>query len=92
MKFRLSIEISIDLQKMNKISPFVKKMCMFEEGHYQDWMEANTRHCRETEQNDTVFIFTTEKSNFVTFKQLIYQSKRKEVIFNMKESELKKMQ
>ena len=86
------MKISIDLQKMNKISPFVKKICVFEEGHSQDWMEANTRHCRETEQNDTVFIFTTEKSNFVTFQQLIYQKKSKELNFNMKKSELKKMQ
>ena len=86
------MKISIDLQKMNKISPFVKKICVFEEGHYQDWMEANTRHCRETEQNDTVFIFTTEKSNFVTFQQSIYQKKSKELNFNMKKSELKKMQ
>ena len=50
MKFRLNMKISIDLQKMNKTSTFVKKICVFEEGHYQDWMEAITRHCRETEQ------------------------------------------
>ena len=86
------MKISIDLQKMNKICPFVKKICVFEEGHYQDWMEANTRHCRETEQNDTVFIFTTKKSNFVIFQQLIYPKKSKELNFNIKKSELKKMQ
>ena len=32
---------------------------------------------RDTEQNDNVFIFTTEKSNFVTIQRLIYQKKRK---------------
>ena len=40
----------MDLQKMNKINHFVEKICVFEESHYQDWMEAITRHCRETEQ------------------------------------------
>ena len=75
---------------MNKISLFVEKICVFEESPYQDLMEAVTRHCRETEQNDTVFIFTTEKSNFVIFQRLRYQKKRKELNFNMKQSELKK--
>ena len=79
----------MDLQKMNKISHFVEKICVFEESHYQDWMEAVTRHCIETEENDSVFIFTTKKSNFVTLQRLGYQNKRKELNFNMEQSEFK---
>ena len=76
----------MDLQKKNKISPFVEKTCMFEKSHYQDWMEAAPRHRGEMEPNDTDFIFTTENSNFVTFQLLRYQKRRKELNFNMKQS------
>ena len=62
---------------------------MFEECHYQDWMVTGTRHCIETEENDSVFIFTTKKSNFVTLQRLGYQNKRKELNFNMEQSEFK---
>ena len=58
----------IHIQKMNKICPFVKKICVFKESNYQDSMEAVIRHRRETEQNYTDFIFTTEKSIFFTFQ------------------------
>lgn len=63
------MKIYMDLQKINKISHFVENICVFEESHYQEQMEAVTRHCRETEQNDSVFIFTTEKSNMSHFNE-----------------------
>ena len=55
------MKFCVDQEKMNKISPFVEKICMFEECHYQDLMRPI-----ETEENDRVFIFSTMKSNSVT--------------------------